>query len=123
MTSKKFAGISLLAVFILGFAFGFAVNRIFFTNYGRHPKHYKFYGPNLVEKFTNELDLSNQQKEKLVDLLNEVKKQHREIRKSTYPEYKRVSDEFRKAFAKVLTDEQKLKFLEFNKRYDEKRKR
>ena len=123
MSSKKVAGISILAIFILGFVFGFAANRFFFGNDERHPRSNKHYRPNTVEKFTKELDLTGEQQEHLIKLLDKVKKQHSEIRKATHPEYERVRNEFREAFLEILTDEQKLKFLEFDERYNKRRKR
>jgi len=122
MTSKRIASLSLLAIFILGFVFGVASDRSFFTKMGRYSKH-KDHRPNLVEKFTKELNLTNEQQKHLVMLLEKVKKQHSEIKESTRPQYERVREEFKSAFSEILTEEQRMKYLEFDKRCDKKRKR
>jgi len=122
MTSKRIASLSLLAVFILGFVIGVVIDQSFFSKMGRDSKHKRGHRPNLVEKFTKELNLTNEQQEHLITLLEKVKKQHSEIKESTRPQYERVREEFKSAFLEILTEKQKLEYLEFDKRCDKKRK-
>ena len=121
MTSKKIASISLLAIFVLGFVLGIAVDRYFFDDHSCRHSHHKHNKPDLIQKFTRELDLTSEQQQKLSELLQGIKKRHNEIRKSSNEQYKLLRENFRKSFLEILNEKQKAKFLEMNNCSDKKR--
>jgi hypothetical protein len=122
MKSKKMAFTSLIAVFLLGFALGFAGNRLFSSYQKRHslPHRDKGHTSKLMAQLSSELDLSEDQKVQLKALLDELKGKVDTIRKDTRPHYKRVNEEFKADFLKILSAEQKEKFMHIDERFDKK---
>ncbi len=122
MTYKKLAWLSLLALFMLGFAVGFAVDRLAFSEKEKHAKSSGHDDRCLVEKFTKDLVLTKYQRDSLVVYLGKLRKQHSELRKTVNPQFQRLREEFRSSFSHILTEEQKAKFAEMNRKYDQKQK-
>jgi len=122
MTYKRLAWLSLLSLFLLGFAIGFAVDRIAFPEKDRHPKSNGRDDQYLVEKFTKDLVLTKGQRDSLVVYLGKLRKQHSELRKTVDPEFQRIREDFRKSFSLILSKEQKAKFAEMNRKHDQKQK-
>jgi len=123
MYSKKFAIISLIAVFILGLSAGIVTDRVLFKNNPRqYHKKYPYYKKGLLGTFTKELDLTPAQQDTLKALLQWIKQEHKRIRQTMSDDFKNIRKKFREDFAKVLNEEQKMKFNKFNERYDRMRK-
>lgn len=121
MSAKTKAIASLIAVFVLGFALCFLFlkgNPFARRTHGR-PSPEKFTS-SLVEKFTQELSLNDQQVEALKQQLQHLRAQHDSLRSRNNHAFEQLRDQFRTEFSKVLTPEQQIKFIEFNKREDER---
>lgn len=121
MTSKKLAGVSLLALFILGFVLGFAVDR-FALGEGSRRRHSRPSDQKIIDNFTRDLALTKAQRDSLVVLLEGLKKRHGELRESISVEFDRIRDDFKNGFSAILTEEQKVKFAEIEKKLEHKKK-
>ena len=119
---SKNAVISLLTVFILGLAIGILVDRFVFVKAPKPPKH-RDPGQFLFEKFSNELDLTEEQKVQLKRLLDEIKIKYETLHKTRREQYQKISDEFDTEFKKYLTPEQIVKFDAMVKEMKEQRKK
>ena len=122
MKSKKFAVTSLIAVFTLGLALGFASNRIFSTSKGKDQRSHKDHTTRSMVKLKSELDLTEEQSTQLREFLDELKEKVAQIRKESRPHYERVNEEFKEEFRIILTEEQKEKFSQMCKRSKDKSK-
>ena len=122
MKSKKLAVISLIAVFLLGLALGFASNRIFSPCKGKDRRSHRDHTTRLMVKLKSELDLTEEQNAQLRKHLDELKEKVAQIRKESRPQYERVNEEFKKEFLKTLTEEQKEKFSQMDNRSNDKHK-
>ena len=122
MTYNKLAWLSLLSLFLLGFAVGFAVDRLAFSEKDKHAKSNSHNDSYLVEKFTKDLVLTKDQRDSLVVYLGKLRKQHSELRRTVDPQFQHIREDFRKSFSQILTAEQKTKFAEINRKHDQKQK-
>ena len=120
MTSKKTAITVLISVFIVGLACGLVVDRIFFAKSRYIHRHHR---TGMVSKFSKDLNLNDSQQEKLKELLKKIKTQYDGIRTKTKPEYKKVRENFHNEFLKILTKDQKKKFLKMEQEYKKKRQK
>ncbi len=96
MTYNKLAWLSLLSLFLLGFAVGFAVDRLAFSEKDKHARSNSHNDSYLVEKFTKDLVLTKDQRDSLVVYLGKLRRQHSELRKTVDPEFQHIREDFRK---------------------------
>jgi Spy/CpxP family protein refolding chaperone len=115
MTSKSQAIISLTGIFLLGIALGFVLDSFVLHHDDQKPK-----PPNLVEIFTKELELTLEQKTKLEELLNNLKKDHEAIRSETHTRFGSVRDEFDRQFMQILTPAQQEKFKKMKEEFEKR---
>ena len=123
MTLKKSAILTLIAIFIFGFSFGFVTNKLFSDKNPPREKKSHYDENSLVDQFTRELELSQIQQDTLRVLLKQVREKYNIIRKSKFTQYDQVKKMFNEKFSTFLTEEQQIKFVEFNKKYDNRRKK
>ncbi|MBN2410451.1 hypothetical protein JXQ31_02090 [candidate division KSB1 bacterium] len=121
LKSKRIALASIIIIFLSGLVLGIISDRYILCLLP-HDDHRRG-GKSLVTIFTEELKLTAEQQEKLKELLKELRENHDKIRKSVEPEYRRLRKQFDDDFSQILDEIQKKKFIEFNNRIREKRKR
>lgn len=123
MTMKTKALLSLFTFFVIGFALCYLM--IYFSILDHHHPRRSMQQMNtdLVKSFTKELDLDTTQIQELKQCLETVRARHDSLRPIINAMNRTVREEFRQSFATVLTPEQQQKFIEFNRRRDEKFKR
>ncbi len=124
MTSRRKAILSLLSAFVIGFACCFF---LFYFNIFRlspgPPRHERNRTEAMMTLFTKELNLDAKQQEFLRQELENIRIRHDEIRQANAKQFREIRDQFRQSFSNILTEEQKVKFDEFNRKMDEKFKR
>jgi Spy/CpxP family protein refolding chaperone len=76
-----------------------------------------------VERLTQELGLSEDQKQKLDAIISDIQAEYKAIHKSTDPQIDVARQKGREHIRAILTPEQRPKFEEFLKRIDEERKK
>lgn len=123
MTASNKAILSLFSAFILGFACCFFLFYFSVLEHRHTPRHSRNMTADLVTQFTIELDLSADQQEFLRKQLQIIQVRHDEIRQNTDSQFMKLREEFRQTFSSVLTPEQQKKFIEYNRKRDEQRKR
>ncbi len=123
MTMKTRAILSLLTAFLIGFAACYLL--IYFSLIAhQHPRRsMEQYNTDLVKTFTRELALDTLQVQELKRCLDTVRTRHDSLRPIINGMNRTIREEFRNAFARVLTPEQQEKFAAFNRRRDEKYRR
>jgi Spy/CpxP family protein refolding chaperone len=120
MTSKRIAITLLVATFLLGLLFGYLMNGWLNPGHKHDRKH-----PTTEETialFTKELQLTQDQQEKLRGLLEELQNSLNALRRQRISDYIKARTEFETNFSEHLSDEQKKKFKEFNKKYKKRKK-
>ena len=120
MSSKRVAILSLISIFILGFALGLLTEHFVLHRGKEHEPPKQSRESRYISALTEELELTEEQQQQLQMLLEELKEKHDKINKSTKPDHRKVREEFNAAFIKILTPEQAKKFEAFNKRLKEK---
>ncbi|HNW61136.1 MAG TPA: hypothetical protein PKI62_15785 [bacterium] len=121
MTGKSKAIVSLVGVFILGFILGLVVFKAPEYKQARRSRLTPDqFTATLVDRFTRELSLNPSQIEALKTQLQYVRTQHDSLRQSGTAAMAHIRDHFRTEFSKVLTPEQQQKFIEFNRKEDDK---
>ena len=121
LKTKKVALASIITIFLLGMVLGILADRYIILRYFKNG--HRRGQMNLVQMFNKELNLNVEQQAKLKELLAELREKHENIRKSSRPEYKKITQEFREKFSQVLNDEQRKKFNEINEKFDKRRER
>jgi len=122
MTSRRKAFISLLSAFILGFSCCFFLFYFGILEHRHFPRHRQ--GPTAdLAHFTRELDLNTQQQDFLKKQLELVQTRHEEICQTNREQFMKLRDEFRRSFSSILTPEQQKKFIDYNRKRDEKFKK
>jgi Spy/CpxP family protein refolding chaperone len=76
-----------------------------------------------VDRLTQELSLSNDQRQQLDVIITDVQAQYKAIRKSTDPQMAEARQAGRERIRAILTPEQKPKFEAFLQKIDEERKK
>ncbi|HNY92120.1 MAG TPA: hypothetical protein PKM23_11405, partial [bacterium] len=74
----------------------------------------------IIDKFTRELSLNEGQIEALREQLQQLRTRYDSLRVQNATCSAQIREQFRAEFSKVLTPEQQIRFVEFNKREDEK---
>ena len=125
-TSRQKAALWVGLVFLLGAALGGMLGYVF-----AH-RSYAALTPALndqakkqqkVDRLTQELSLSSDQRQQLDVIITDVQAQYKVIRKTTEPQMAEAREKARARIRAILTPEQKPKFEEFLKKIDEERKR
>ncbi len=120
MTSKRIAITMLVATFFLGLLFGNISHDWLSPDHKHHRKH-----PSTEETialFTKELQLTQEQQEELGVLLEELQDSLNALRRQRISDYIKARTKFETKFSEHLSEEQKIKFDEFNEKF-KKRKR
>jgi Spy/CpxP family protein refolding chaperone len=115
MTSKSQAIVSLTGIFLLGIALGFVIDSFVLQHKDQKPQ-----PPNLVEMFTKKLELTPEQRTKLEELLNILKRDHDAIRSETHTRFNSVRDEFDRQFMQILTPAQQEKFKKMKEEFEKR---
>ncbi|HOT97274.1 MAG TPA: hypothetical protein PLG50_09790 [bacterium] len=124
MTGKTKAIASLIAAFILGFLLCFAVFKApDFRRTHRGRLSPEQFNATIIERFTRELSLNASQIESLKAQLKYIRTQHDSLRQCNEAAFGRIRDQFRREFSKVLSPKQQQRFIEFNRKEDEKFRR
>lgn len=122
MTNRTKALISLLAAFLFGFALCFLILRLTAPKGRAHhgkPSQEQF-TQSIIDKFTRELSLNEPQVEELRTQLQQLRVRFDSLRVNNAALSAQLRDDFRAEFSKVLTSEQQQKFVEFNRKEDER---
>ncbi len=123
MTNRNKALISLFAAFLLGFALCFLILCLAGPprEHGQRAKPSREqFTQSIIDKFTRELSLNEVQIEVLRGQLQQLRARYDSLRVQNSASSTQIREKFRAEFSKVLTPEQQLKFVEFNKREDKK---
>jgi Spy/CpxP family protein refolding chaperone len=78
--------------------------------------------PNRVALFTRDLDLNPDQQKRIQEILTETRARYAEIHSQADPEYERARHEGREKIRQILTPEQRPKFEDLLRRFDEERR-
>jgi Spy/CpxP family protein refolding chaperone len=78
--------------------------------------------PNRVAMFTRDLDLNPEQQKQIQQILTETRARYGEIHSQADPEYEKARHEGREKIRQILTPEQKPKFEDMLRRFDEERR-
>jgi Spy/CpxP family protein refolding chaperone len=118
--SRK-AFLLVLLVFALGIALG-AVGTYVVTTRVLAARPQPNTVPNRVALFTRDLDLNPDQQKQIQEILTETRARYAEIHSHADPEYERVRHEGREKIRQILTPEQRPKFEDMLRRFDEERR-
>jgi Spy/CpxP family protein refolding chaperone len=78
--------------------------------------------PNRVAQFTRDLDLNPEQQKRIQEILTETRARYAEIHSQADPEYEKARHEGREKIREILTPEQRPKFEDLLRRFDEERR-
>lgn len=124
MTDKSKAITSLASAFVIGFALCYLLFSFSILNVSRHKRFSpEKFTTSLVQKFTQELSLNESQVTELKIQLAALRARHDTLRVYNEEAARAIRENFRIEFAKVLTPEQQLKYIEFNQREDRRFRR
>ncbi|MBN1996503.1 hypothetical protein JW935_03050 [candidate division KSB1 bacterium] len=121
MNNRKKAWIVITTIFIFGLVAGIAIDRFGLGN--RDPRRHHRKPPDFKEIFTKELNLNTEQQVKLDTLLVELRTKVDEARKKNVERYDKARHEFNENFIQILDPQQKQKFEQMLKDFDDKRKK
>ena len=116
----------LVLIFLLGIATGgFGHHLLESRGYFRRPAHSssRQNRSEIVDKFTKELGLTSDQQQQLNAILAEQEQRFKDLNKSFRSQADVIRQEGRDKIRAILTDQQKPKFDEILKRFDEERRR
>ncbi len=120
LSSQKLALLSIITTFFVGMVLGVVVERFVFDK--RPEKHHDI-NEHLLDKFTEELSLTPAQQDTLKVMLDEIKEKHREVRRQSYQEYKRIREEFEQKFSSILTQDQAARYKEMVEEFEREREK
>ena len=121
-TPRQKAALWVGVVFLLGAALGGMLGYVFaHHSYAAMTDQAK--RQQKVNHLTQEIGLSNEQKQQLDVILTNVQAQYKAIHKTTDPQIDEVRQKGRERIRAILTPEQKPKFEAFLKRLDDERKK
>ena len=115
MATKKTAYITLSAVLVFGLAAGMVVGHFITSEQNQGDWHGRRGGDRAVTELTQELQLNEQQQQKLGELLEQVKAKHDSIQKENWPKFRNIKEYFDSEFCKILNEEQQARFREMEK--------
>ena len=118
--SRK-AFLLVLLVFALGIALG-AVGTYVVTTRVLAARPQVNSVPNRVAMFTRDLNLNPEQQKQILQILTETRARYAEIHSQADPEYEKVRHEGREKIRQILTPDQKPKFEDMLRRFDEERR-
>jgi len=118
--SRK-AFLLVLLVFALGIALG-AVGTYVVTTRVLAARPQLNTVPNRVALFTRDLNLNPEQQKQIQQILTETRARYAEIHSQADPEYEKARHEGREKIRQILTPEQKPKFEDMLRRFDEERR-
>ena len=118
--SRK-AFLLVLLVFALGIALG-AVGTYVVTTRVLAARPQVNSVPNRVAMFTRDLNLNPEQQKQILQILTETRARYAEIHSQADPEYEKARHEGREKIRQILTPEQKPKFEDMLRRFDEERR-
>src|ERR1700686_1016588 len=118
--SRK-AFLLVLLVFALGIALG-AVGTYVVTTRVLAARPQLNTVPNRVALFTRDLDLNPDQQKQIQEILTQTRARYAEIHSHADPEYEKARHEGREKIRQILTPEQRPKFEDMLRRFDEERR-
>jgi Spy/CpxP family protein refolding chaperone len=118
--SRK-AFLLVLLVFALGIALG-AVGTYVVTTRVLAARPQLNTVPNRVALFTRDLNLNPEQQKQIQEILTETRARYAEIHSQADPEYEKARHEGRQQIRQILTPEQRPKFEDMLRRFDEERR-
>jgi len=118
--SRK-AFLLVLLVFALGIALG-AVGTYVVTTRVLAARPQLNTVPNRVALFTRDLNLNADQQKQIQEILTETRARYAEIHSQADPEYEKARHEGREKIRQILTPEQRPKFEDMLRRFDEERR-
>ena len=118
--SRK-AFLLVLLVFALGIALG-AVGTYVVTTRVLAARPQLNTVPNRVALFTRDLDLNPDQQKEIQEILTQTRARYAEIHSHADPEYEKARHEGREKIRQILTPEQRPKFEDMLRRFDEERR-
>jgi Spy/CpxP family protein refolding chaperone len=118
--SRK-AFLLVLLVFALGIALG-AVGTYVVTTRVLAARPQVNTVPNRVALFTRDLNLNADQQKQIQEILTETRARYAEIHSQADPEYEKARHEGRQKIRQILTPEQRPKFEDMLRRFDEERR-
>jgi Spy/CpxP family protein refolding chaperone len=119
--SRK-AFLLVLLVFALGIALGAVGMRVVATRVLAARSQQASSVPSRVALFTRDLDLNADQQKQIQAILTETRARYAEIHRQADPEYETARQEGREKIREILTPEQKPKFEDLLRRFDEERR-
>jgi uncharacterized membrane-anchored protein YjiN (DUF445 family) len=117
MATKKTAYLTLVAVLVFGFAAGMVIDHFIAPKRYQGDWHGRRGADRAVTELTHELQLNEQQQQKLEELLEEVKAKHDSIQKENWPKFNNIKEYFDSEFSKILNEEQQARFRELEKKH------
>ena len=120
LSSQKLALLSIITTFFVGMVLGVVVERFVFD---KRPEKHRDINEHLLDKFTEELSLTPAQQDTLKVMLDEIKEKHREVRRQSYQEYKRIREEFEQKFSSILTQDQAARYKEMIEEFEREREK
>jgi Spy/CpxP family protein refolding chaperone len=118
--SRK-AFLLVLLVFALGIGLG-AVGTYVVTTRVLAARPQQATVPNRVAMFTRDLNLNPEQQKQIEAILTETRARYAEIHSQADPEYEKARHEGREKIRQILTPEQRPKFEDLLRRFDEERR-
>lgn len=124
LSSKNTAILSFITIFIAGIAVGVMWDNFVLDKKPRDNRRHDR-GARILEKFTQELSLTQTQQDTLRMLLDQIKIKHQKLDERRHEEFEKIRSEFDAEFQKILTSEQKIKYekmvQEFKKKWQDRR--
>jgi uncharacterized membrane-anchored protein YhcB (DUF1043 family) len=93
-------------IFIIGIFCGFFIDRLI---YYKMPPKFSYQENRIKEKLYKELNLTEEQKEKLTQILNKHKQLMEKLKEEIKPKFEELKQSLRKEIRLILNDEQKKK--------------
>jgi Spy/CpxP family protein refolding chaperone len=119
--SRK-AFLLVLLVFVLGIGLGATGTYVVTTHVLAAKPQANSSVPNRVALFTRDLDLNLEQQKQIQQILTETRARYAEIHSQVDPEYEKARHEGREKIRQILTPEQKPKFEDMLRTFDEERR-
>lgn len=121
MIGTRRAILYLLAIFLLGAVLGILGGRLAERHWRQRA--WPERRARVVERIARELKLSTAQRDQLARILDETGERYRKLNEQVRPQYEQIRQEGRQRIRAILSPEQRQKFEEIVRRFDEERRR
>lgn len=122
MMGTRRAIVFLFAIFLLGVVVGALGERLVEQRWRWGHRSWREQRAKVVERFTKELALSTDQRDRFARILDETGDRYRKLSEQVRPQYEEIRQSARQRIRAILSPEQRAKFEEIVRKIDEERR-